>query len=178
MAIGPLRPIALAMLLVACRAEADPVDTAVPDGPVVDEADMLAAADEDRLDARLRAYWEEERTAIVVNTIDNLEGRSIEAFATERFTTWGIGDGETDRGVLILLARDDRMARIEVGCGLETVLTNAVAQRILDDDMIPPFRSANFIGGIEAAVDEMEEALATASVPPGPVSPICLASAQ
>ena len=170
-------PAALLLLLCAFRAEAEPHAVTGPTGPVVDEAELIPEVEEARLDAKLRAYRDKERTAIVVSTIASLQGQNIEEFATARFNSWGIGDAETDRGVLILVARDERRARIEVGCGLETVLTDPVAKDIMENDLIPLLHSGDFPGGIDLAIDGIAAALATATVEPGPASTICLAAA-
>lgn len=178
---GALRILPLAVLLVACRGEQQaaisPESPARPDGPVADAAEVIPATAEAALDARLREYWDQEKTAIVVNTITDLDGVPIERYATRTFNDWGIGDDETDRGVLIVVSRDDRKLRIEVGCGLETVLTNDVAARIIEQDMVPLFASGDFPGGINAGVDSVVTAIAESEVEPGPLSPWCLEQA-
>jgi uncharacterized protein len=168
---GAFRSVALAAMLVACRGEQQ---AATPSGPVVDAAGIIPAETEAALDVRLRTYWDEEETAIVVSTTDSLDGRSIEEFARDQFREWGIGNAETNRGVLVLVAPDERKARIEVGCGLETVLTNAVAQDIMDEEMTPRFRTGELAEGIEAGVTAIATALAESEVAPGPVSPYCV----
>ena len=108
---------------IAARAE----HPARPDGPVPDQADVLPAADEAALSQRLTAYYRRSGNAIVVATIKSLDGNSVENYANALYNEWGIGDARTDRGVLLLLAPNDRQARIEVGCGLEGTVTNGVA---------------------------------------------------
>lgn len=164
-----------ALMLGACGAEAEAdALVQVANGPVIDTADLLPAAEEADLDRRLREYWDKEETAIVVSTVNSLDNRTIEDFARSQYSKLGIGSARTNRGVLVLVALTERKARIEVGCGLETVLTNEVAQQIMDQDSIPEFRDGEFVGGVTAVVDGIEAALAASDVAPGPVSPYCV----
>ena len=73
-----------------------------------------------------------------------------------------------------MIAPAERKMRIEVGCGLETVITNAVAKTIIDDDMIPMFAQGQYVHGIEAGVDALKHQLID-SADAGPVSPLCIA---
>ena len=174
--LARLRAISSALLLLAaCHSEA-PADqiTASPASPVVDEADIIPQDAEAGLDRQLRDYRDEEGTAIVVNTIQQLDNRSIESYAFDTFNGWGIGSARDNRGVLVVVAVNDREARIEVGCGLETVLTDEVARQIMDENMIPYFRAGDFTTGIDGAVDGIAAALAESEVEPGPASAICL----
>ncbi len=165
-------------MLVACRGEQQAVvqdeQSALPISPVVDAAGIIPADAEAVLDTRLRDYWDEEETAIVVSTVDTLDGRSIEDYSREQFNTWGIGSGLTHRGVLILVAPLEREARIEVGCGLESVLTDDVAQAIMDEDMTPRFAAGDMVEGIEGGVDAIIGALAGSETRPGRGSPYCV----
>ena len=85
---------------------------------------------------------------IVVVTIDSLEGNSIEEYATELFRNFGIGDKDKNNGVLFLVALDERKSRIEVGYGLEDLLTDGKTGRIQDEYMIPYFKNNSFSEGI------------------------------
>ncbi len=178
MVSGALRILPLAVLLVACRSEQQAAvgeeQSAVPAGPVVDAAGIIPAASEAAFNARLRSYWDEEETAIVVSTTDSLGGRSIEDYARDQFGEWGIGSAETQRGVLVLVAPEEFEARIEVGCGLETVLSNAIVMDIMEEEMVPQFRTGELVEGIEAGVEAIMTALAEAETAPGPVSSFCV----
>ena len=147
----------------------------MPTGPAVDDADILPPDDEARLDQQLRNYWNDNQTAIVVASVPSLEGQSIEQQATLLFNSWDIGDPETNRGLLILIAPTERQMRIEVGCGLETVITNAVAKTIIDNDMIPLFALGQYVHGVEAGVDALTDQLID-SADAGPASPFCIAA--
>lgn len=83
----------------------------------------------------------------------SLEGETIEAFANRTFNDWGIGDAKTNRGLLILVARDDRQVRIEVGRGLNCIITGPVAGRIIQNEMIPLFKAGDMAGATEAGVN-------------------------
>jgi uncharacterized protein len=175
---GPLRlgrrwraalgwPAALLVLtfpLTACSAQdsaeaqntAAPRNTDVrPSGPVSDRADILPAAEEAVLDARLRDYFRRTGNAIVVASVTTLEGRPIENVAMDTFNAWGIGDRRTNRGLLVLVAPNERQMRIEVGCGLEKPISYDVAKQIIEQQMVPPFRSGDFAGGIDSGVDAL-----------------------
>jgi uncharacterized protein len=85
-----------------------------------------------------------------VLTIPSLEGQTVEEVANEVFKAWGLGQAERDNGVLLLVARDDRELRIEVGYGLEGDLTDAEAGRIIRNVIVPAFREGDFDGGVTA----------------------------
>ena len=171
-------PFLLALSLLGCEQGGSLTQpagtTGAPNSPVIDTADMMPAAQETRLRESLSRYWDEEGVAIVVHTVPHLEGMTIEKFALDRFNEWGIGDEATHRGVLIVVARDERKARIEVGCGLETVLTDDVAQQILDRNMLPEFRASDYPSGIARGVDRLIDIIETSSIRPGPTSAACL----
>jgi len=162
---------ALAALVGCAAAHGYP---ARPGGPVLDLADVMPAADEAALNSRLTKYYEASGNALVVVTVTSLEGQTIEQYANGLFNEWGIGDARTDRGVLILLAPNDRQARIEVGCGLEGTVTNGFAEQVMQMKMIPAYKQHHFEEGTLAAVDALINRLAS---PPandnGPVSAVC-----
>lgn len=160
----------LTLLTAACGEEAGP---ARPGGPVVDTADILSPAAEQALDARLRRYWDQKETAIVVATVPSLKGETIEAAANRMFNAWGIGDARTSRGVLLLIAPQERKLRIEVGCGLETVLPDDVAADIISDTIRPRFSAGDFEDGTSAGVEALITRIDTANVAPGPMSARC-----
>jgi len=136
-----------------------------PDGPVLDSADMLSPAAEADLDARLREYNKTTGRAIIVATIPKLEdasGRSveIEPYATALFAEWGIGGAQRDLGLLLLVSRDDREMRIEVGYGLHPYFGGIMAGRVINDIITPRFRAGDFDGGVTQGVDAILNHLA------------------
>ncbi|MCG6949135.1 MAG: TPM domain-containing protein [Acidobacteria bacterium] len=128
-------------------------------GRVNDLADMLDDSFEARLEERLRALEEETGAQVVVLTIPSLEGDPIEDFSMRVVETWKLGREGVDDGVLILVARDDRRMRIEVGYGLEGALTDAQSGRIIDYLMAPRFRQGDFSGGVDEAVSAVSAAV-------------------
>ncbi|MEO5707947.1 MAG: TPM domain-containing protein [Alteraurantiacibacter sp.] len=164
--------LAAASALLASCASADAA-AELPAGPVVDLADILPADEEALLDRHLRAYFRDYGTAIVVASVASLEGKTIEQVAFETFNTWGIGSSDDDRGLLILVAPNERKVRIEVGCGLESVITDEFAGIVIDDNILPQFLLGDFPGGIEAGVDALAEELAD-HPDAHALSPLCL----
>ncbi|MCC0037414.1 MAG: YgcG family protein [Brucellaceae bacterium] len=124
-------------------------------GRVVDNAGLIDAATETALTARLAAFEEKSSDQIVVATIPGLGGEAIEPYANRLFRTWGLGQAGEDNGILLLVARDDRKMRIEVGYGLEGTLTDLHSKLIIENTMVPAFRAGDFSGGISRAVDDI-----------------------
>lgn len=92
---------------------------------------------------------------IVVLTIASLGNESIESYALNVFNDNQLGQQNNDNGILILFARDDRKVRIEVGYGLEPVITDAISSRIIRDIMIPKFKDEIYFEGLDAGTDEI-----------------------
>ncbi len=126
-----------------------------PDGPVLDAADMIPADEEAALDQRLRDYNRETGRAIIVVTVPDMGGEAIEPYAVDLFETWGIGGAELDQGLLLLVAKQERKMRIEVGYGLHPYIPDILAGRIIAETMTPRFKAGDFGGGIIAAVDDI-----------------------
>ena len=128
-------------------------------GRVNDQANLLSDTAKDRLEERLRLLEQETGAQVAVLTIASLEGDPLEDFTMRVVETWKLGRSGADNGVLILISRDDRRMRIEVGYGLEGVLTDAQSGRIIDWLMAPRFREGDFDGGVDAAVDAVSSAI-------------------
>jgi uncharacterized protein len=128
-------------------------------GRVNDQAGMLGENYVTTLEQQLKELEEETGAQVAVLTVPSLEGDPIEDFSIRVVETWKLGRAEADDGVLILIARDDRRMRIEVGYGLEGVLTDAQSGRIIDRLMKPRFRAGDFEGGVGAAVDAISAAI-------------------
>jgi uncharacterized protein len=126
-----------------------------PQGPIFDQADMLPAADEASLDQRLREFDARTGNAVIVATVDSLQGDTIEDYAQKLYAAWGIGGAERDTGVLLLVAKQDRKMRIEVGYGLTPYITDILSGRIVRDQITPRFKEGDFPGGITAGVDAL-----------------------
>ena len=111
----------------------------------------------DRLIAR---YEKQTSVEIAVVTVNSLNGKTLEEYATGLFSAWGIGKKNINNGVLILLSMQEILVRVEVGDGLEKVLTSAVCQDIVDKDMLPRFKRQQFSAGLLRGVEAVMERLA------------------
>ena len=125
-------------------------------GRVVDQADLLTAPAEAELGASLAALEKETSDQLVVVTVASLDKEPVEELGLRLGNGWGIGRKDLDNGVLLLVAPNDRRARIEVGKGLEGLLTDQRAQRIMDETMVPACRE----GRCDRAVTEGVAAIA------------------
>jgi uncharacterized protein len=105
------------------------------------------------LQERLARFEQETGHQVALLTIPSLEGEDIEGFSIRVAESWKIGKKGFDNGAILLIAKNDRKLRIEVGYGLEGVLPDAIASRIVREVIVPHFRADNFPGGIEAGVD-------------------------
>lgn len=149
-----LRLIALVALLFALPAAAQDYDFPPrPDGPVYDGAQILSRNTVADLEKRLREYNKQTGHAIIVATIPSLKGAQLETYATKLFETWGIGGETRDTGLLLLIARDDRKMRIEVGYGLHPYFGGIMAGRVINDTITPRFKAGDFDGGVTEGVD-------------------------
>jgi uncharacterized protein len=126
---------------------------------VTDLADLLPPAQEAELTKRLAALESRTTDQLVVVTVPSLNGASIADFGRRLGNHWGIGRGDIHNGTLIIVAPAEREARIEVGVGLEELLTDARAAEIMRRDMVPAFREAKWVQGIGAGVSRIEELL-------------------
>ncbi len=138
-------------------------------GRVNDTADLIPPEIEQRIDLKLAGLEQATGAQMAVLTIPSLEGEALEEYSLRVAETWQLGRAEQDDGLLMLIARDDRKMRIEVGYGLEGDLTDAQAGRILNNILRPAFRGGDFGGGIEAGVDAVIGTLQGEDViPPDP----------
>lgn len=117
---------------------------------VHDEAGIFSASAKAQLEAILQAHRDSTSNQIAVLVIPNLEGEDIEGYAVRVFAAWKLGQAGKDNGVLFVVAKDDRRMRIEVGYGLEGVLTDAMSSRINRNEVVPYFRQGNYEAGILA----------------------------
>ena len=127
---------------------------AVPEltGRIVDRAEILSPAIEETLTALLTAHEDSTSNQVAVLTIPALGGETVEAYSIRVAETWALGTAEKDNGVLLLVAIEDRKLRIEVGYGLEGTLPDAVAGRIIREEIVPYFREGNPERGVEMGV--------------------------
>lgn len=136
-----------------------------PTGYVNDFAQILSSSFREELEADLTNFDNETTAEIAVVTIEFLEDDSIEDYAVRLFEQWGIGKKEKDNGLLILIAKEDRKIRIEVGYGLEPIITDGRAGRIIREKMRPAFREDNYDQGVESAVAQIKNYIRSGEPP-------------
>ncbi len=139
-----------------------------PQGHVNDFASLLSSSARDSLEAQLTRLEQETGAEVAVVTVADMDGTYIEDYAVRLFEEWGIGKKSQDNGVLFLVAVAERKARIEVGYGLEPIITDARAGRILDERVLPSFRTDSYETGIVQGTAAIEEYVRNGT-PPGPL---------
>ena len=133
---------------------------------VTDLATVFSKESRRSLIEMLARYEDKTTHQIVVLTIPSLRGESIEFFSLRVTNAWGIGHRGLDNGILVTLALSDRKVRIEVGRGLEHVIPNELAAKIIKTDMVPAFRNGHYAVGIEKGVLSLMKAARRYIVPP------------
>jgi uncharacterized protein len=151
------RAVFLALLLCFSAAAAAAADVAVPplSGRVVDQTGTLSSGEVAALTQTLKDLETRKGSQIAVLIVPTTDQESIEQFSIRVAEAWKIGRKKIDDGALLVVAKNDRRLRIEVGYGLEGALTDATARRIIDEDITPKFKSGDFAGGISAGVDRI-----------------------
>ncbi len=137
------------------------VEVHVPknDGWVTDLAHLLTAQQEQQLEALMESYRQGTQHEIALLTLESLEGEPIERVGMEVYRAWGIGTKDKNDGALLVVAKNDRALRIEVGRGLEGTLTDSIAGRIIRDVITPQFKRGRFYEGIDAGIRAMHAAI-------------------
>jgi uncharacterized protein len=122
---------------------------------VTDLTNTLAPAERQALDAKLAAWEAQSGNQLVVLIVPTTQPEAIASYAIRVAEAWKIGRKGKDNGAILLVAKDDRKNRIEVGYGLEGVLTDVTSRRILAETVAPFFRNNQFAQGINAGVDQI-----------------------
>src|SRR5690606_11368107 len=112
---------------------------------------VLSEAEKNHITQKLLSYADSTSTQIVVITLPTTGGEYINRFATDLAHKWGIGQKDKDNGILLLIAVDDRKVTISTGYGVEHLLTDARARRIIETQILPEFRNGNYFAGIDKA---------------------------
>lgn len=129
-------------------------------GRIVDQANLLSPAQETEITAKLETLEKQSGRQLVVVTIADLQGYEIADYGFRLGDKWGIGTKEKDDGALLIVAPKERRVRIEVGYGLEGILTDALSGRIIRNEIVPHFKTGDFPSGIVAGVDALVKILA------------------
>jgi uncharacterized protein len=124
-------------------------------GRVVDQTGTLSSGDIAQLTQKLADLQTRKGSQIAVLIVPTTDGEAIEQFSLRVAEAWKIGRKKVDDGALLVVAKNDRRLRIEVGYGLEGALTDVTSKRIIDEDITPKFKSGDFAGGISAGVNRM-----------------------
>lgn len=125
---------------------------------VNDYTNTLSKSDVQQLEQKLVQYDNETSVQIAIVIIRSLDGYEIGDYAFELGEKWGIGSSESDNGALVLVSMEDREMWIATGYGLEATVTDALAKRIIENEMKPRFRNGDFAGGLSAASDAIIQA--------------------
>ena len=123
--------------------------------PVTDLTGTLTPDQSAALEAKLRAFEQAKGSQVAVLIVPTTRPEEIEQYAIRVADAWKLGRQGVDDGAILIVAKDDRRLRVEVGYGLEGALPDATANRIIDEVIVPRFRDGDFYGGISAGVDRM-----------------------
>ena len=148
---------AFIVALTLCWAFAALADVAVPalTGRVVDQTATLSSGDIAALTQTLKDLETRKGSQIAVLIVPTTEPETIEQYSIRVADAWKIGRKKIDDGALMVIAKNDRHLRIEVGYGLEGALTDVTTRRIIDEVITPKFKAGDFAGGITAGVDRI-----------------------
>lgn len=143
-------------------------DVAVPPlkARVTDLTGTLTAARTAELEQQLSAFEAKKGAQIAVLMVPTVQPETIEQYAVRAFEQWKLGRKGVDDGVLLVIAKNDRKLRIEVGYGLEGALTDAAAKRIISDVIVPQFQRGDFAGGVVAGVTRIMAVVDGEALPP------------
>ncbi|HVT25842.1 MAG TPA: TPM domain-containing protein [Rhizomicrobium sp.] len=148
------------LLLCALVAPAPAAPTFPPlTGRVVDDAHILSEGTKAQLTQKLEDLESRTSRQLVVVTLPSLQGYEIEDYGYQLGRAWGIGQKKLNNGVLFIIAPNERKVRIEVGYGLEPILTDALSSVILQEKVLPRFRNGDMEGGVVAGTDAIVEQL-------------------
>ncbi len=128
-------------------------------GRVVDDANILSPQTKADLTGKLAALEQKTSRQLVVVTIPSLQGYDISDYGYQLGRTWGIGQKGLNNGILFIVAPTEHKTRIEVGYGLEPIITDAFSSVVNQTQVLPKFRTGDFNGGVEAGVDALIQQL-------------------
>ena len=147
---------------------AEPVPLPVLAARVTDLTATLPADRVASLEARLAALEREKGAQIAILLLPTTQPETIEQFGIRLAESWRIGRRGADDGVIVIVAKEDRKMRIEIGYGLEGAIPDAVAKRIVAEIMAPRFRQGDFAGGLDVAVAALAKIIGGEPLPPPP----------
>ncbi len=153
-----LKNFVLSFLLLGFSSFAIALQIPTPQAYVNDYANLIDDTKQQVLESELLRFEEQTSNQIMVATFVSLEGESLEDFSHRLATQWKVGQKLKNNGVVLLVFSKDRQLRIEVGYGLEGVLPDALAKRIIQNDIVPHFKNQDYTGGIFAGLQSIKAA--------------------
>ncbi|MEW6133395.1 MAG: TPM domain-containing protein [Pseudomonadota bacterium] len=158
----------MAMLLALAAPFAVQAEVAVPElkQRVTDLTGTLDPDTVNRLETTLAQFEAAKGSQIAVLMVPTTQPEDIAQFGIRVAEAWKVGRRGVDDGAILIVAKDDRKVRIEVGYGLEGVIPDAVAKRIIEEDVVPRFKRGDFSGGVEAGVSRMLRLIEGEALPP------------
>lgn len=136
-------------------------DKLILNNPVIDEAKILSASDKQAIETKLRSLNDRGLAQAAVVIVPTTNGEDIFDYSMKVADRWKLGKKDTDQGLLMVIAVNDRKMYILTGYGLEGTIPDAVAKRIINDDITPRFKQGDYAGGITAGINRIEERLTT-----------------
>lgn len=136
-------------------------DKLILNNPVIDEAKLLSASDKQAIETKLRSLNDRGLAQAAVVIVPTTNGEDIFDYSMKVADRWKLGKKDTDQGLLMVVAVNDRKMYILTGYGLEGTIPDAAAKRIISDDITPRFKQGDYAGGITAGINRIEERLTT-----------------
>lgn len=146
----------------------------VPPAPTrwfTDTAGVVNTTEAAMLDTKLKNFEQETGAQFIIYVMPSVEGDVIEEFTIRAVDKWKVGQEKFDNGLVLFVFVKDRKARVEVGYGLEGTITDAVSNRVIEEQLAPHFRQGNYAAGLNAAADELMRRIRTGEKPVEPLRP-------
>ncbi len=151
----PLPKSLLVLVLLIGGLYGEPKFPVLDNSRIVDEASLFDSSQKSILEQKLAAYENNSSNQIVIVTLKSLDGYDISDYGYQLGRHWGIGQAKKNNGVLLIIAPNERKVRIEVGYGLEGALNDATANSIIQNDILPFFKTGNYFEGTSKGVDSI-----------------------
>lgn len=154
----------LGLILSACI-HAKPIDIPALQSRVMDLTQTLGSEQQSELESKLSALEQAKGSQLAVLIVATTGEETIEQYGIRVVDAWQLGRKGVDDGVLLLIAKDDRTVRIEVGRGLEGALPDVIASRIIRDTIVPAFKAGDFVGGVNVGVEQISAVIQGEALP-------------
>ncbi|WP_042717646.1 TPM domain-containing protein [uncultured Kosakonia sp.] len=159
------RVVTLLLLFVSLAFQAHALPVPSMRGFVNDPHALFATEDKLSLISEVAEINRRTGAQVAVLVLPSLEGENLETFATQTFNTWRLGSAQRNDGVLILVAWQDRRVRVEVGRGLETTISDALASQVIKEQMLPYFRGGDLLSGLQHGLKGIDALLSGQPLP-------------